>query len=261
MILNNALKIKNWNDGGNSYILKSDSSNRWTGFQASVIERLRKKYNLEFNIIIYSVKTIDDYYCIPFKELDHLFTEENKTSGKYANRWTATLVDHTLRLKGNNNLSLNIKKYHSTPILNESRFELDDDYFIENAKKEIQVRIGQSKFRKGVLKNFDFKCALTGITEKELLRASHIVPWSDDKNFRGDVLNGILFCSEIDDFFDKGFISLTDDLEILLTPKYSQLSESLKIKLATIKGLKLSQPRLPIKTEYLEYYRKFVLKK
>lgn len=257
--MNQALNIKNWKDGGNSYILKSDSSNRWTGFQASVIDKLRADFGVNFNIIIYSEKADDDYYCIPFSAVEHLFIEENKTSGKYANRWTATLIDHILRMKGNNTLSVNIENFYSIPIVPKTYFEIDDDYYIENAKAEILIRIGQSKFRKGVLDNFDKKCAITGITELELLRASHIIPWSHDKKYRGDLLNGILLYAEIDMLFDKGYISLTDELIVIPTQKLNKLSQHLQQKITDLVGKQLSAPKKAIKKKYLEYHREKIL--
>lgn len=259
--MNQALNIKNWNDGGNSYILKSDSSNRWTGFQASVIEKLKKTFGTNFNIIIWSENTEEDYYCIPFTAVEHLFIEENKTSGKFDNRWTTTLVDKILRMKGNNNLAVNIEAYYSLPLNTKTNFQVDEDYFIENAKAEIQIRIGQSKFRKEVLKNFNNKCALTGITELDLLRASHIIPWSHDKKYRGDSSNGILFYSEIDSLFDRGYISLTDELEVIATNNLSGLSANLREKISAIVGKKLSRPKKDIKKEYLFYHREKILLK
>ena len=53
-----------------------------------------------------------------------------------------------------------------------------NDYAIENSKREIQVSIKQSTFRKKILKNFEHKCCLTGVTENDLLVASHIIPWA-----------------------------------------------------------------------------------
>lgn len=257
--MSKALNIKNWKDGGNSYILKSDSVNRWTGFQASIIDKLKENFGLNFNIIIWSEKNQNDYYCIPFSFLNHLFIEENKTSGKYANRWTTTLVDHTLRMKGNNNLSLNIEKFYSTPLIPKTDFEVDDDFYIENAKAEIQIRMGQSKFRKGVLKNFNNRCAITGIEEIDLLRASHIIPWSHNKSHRGDITNGILLYVEIDLLFDKGYISFSDDLKIISSKRVNDLSVNFKEKIFSLTGKKLSKPIKSINKEFLEYHRKNIL--
>lgn len=257
--MNKALNIKNWTGGGNSYVLNSNSTSQWTGFQQTVIERLKVEFGLEFNIVIWSNSADDNYYCIPFRYLNHLFTEENKTSGNFDQRWTATIVDHHFRMRGSVILSIDISQFYGIPIIPKPGYDIDDDYYIENAKAEINIRIGQSKFRKGVLKNFNKKCALTGISELSLLKASHIVPWSHKKEFRADVLNGILLYDEIDSLFDKGYISFTNDLKVIPTPKINLLSENLQIRINNIKDLKPASPKNKIKFEYLEYHRENIL--
>lgn len=62
-----------------------------------------------------------------------------------------------------------------------------------------------------------FQCAVTGIKTKELLVASHIVPWSEDKDNRLNPRNGICLSPLIDKAFDKGFISFTDDLKLIVS--------------------------------------------
>ena len=157
-------------------------------------------------------------------------------------------------MHSNSNLAVDISSYYAKPLFIKQSIELEDDYFIENVKAEINIRIGQSKFRKGVLKNFNNKCALSEISELSLLTASHIVPWSHNKNYRGDISNGICLYIEYDALFDKGFISFSDELEIIIA---SDISKSLKEKLRHLDGKKLRQPHSKkINTEYLEYHRK-----
>jgi putative restriction endonuclease len=111
---------------------------------------------------------------------------------------------------------------------------------------------------KAVLNNFGNKCALSEISESSLLTASHIIPWAHDKDFRGDVSNGICLYVEYDALFDKGFISFTDSLEVMVTSDMSKLSSRLIKKLNDIKGEKLRQPlKKEISKNHLEYHRKF----
>jgi hypothetical protein len=51
------------------------------------------------------------------------------------------------------------------------------------AERLVVQRIGQSVFRDALIDYWTGCCPLTGITTRELLRASHIIPWSecDDK--------------------------------------------------------------------------------
>lgn len=260
--MNRALDIKNWVENGNNYVLKASAENKWSGFQDSVIAKLTASYGDNFNIVIWTdEQNENDYYCIPFKVLKHLFVAEHKTTGKYPNRWTAVILNHRFLMHSNSELSVDISSYYSLPIIQKTNFDVTDDFFIENAKAEINIRLGQSKFRKGVLNNFGSKCALTGIAELSLLTASHIVPWSHDKNFRGDISNGICLYIEYDALFDKGFISFTDNLEIIIVSNTLKFSNYLKEKLQSIEGKQLKQPlNMTINKEYLDYHRTRIFK-
>ncbi|PVY44084.1 HNH endonuclease [Pontibacter virosus] len=260
--MNRALDIKNWSDGGNNYVLKAGAENKWCGFQDSVIYKLITSFGDKFNIVIWSdQQNDDDYYCIPFEVLKHLFIPEHKTTGKYPNRWTAVILNHHFLMHSNSELAVDISPYYSLPLIQETSFDIEDDFFIENAKAEINIRLGQSKFRKGVLKNFGNKCALTEISEPSLLTASHIVPWSHDKDCRGDISNGICLYTEVDSLFDKGFISFTNDLFVIVTLQASKFSKQLQEKLEMLKGKQLRPPRLKeMNIKYLEYHRTKILK-
>lgn len=260
--MNRALYIKNWSDGGNNYVLKASADNKWSGFQEIVIKKLTNSFNDKFNIVIWTDEQNEkDYYCIPFTILKHLFIDDHKTTGKYPNRWTAVILNHQFLMHSNSELAVDISSYYSISFIKEVSIDIEDDFFIENAKAEINVRLGQSKFRKGVLKNFGNKCALTEIHEPSLLTASHIIPWSHNKEYRGDISNGICLYIEIDALFDKGFISFTDDLKVIITSNKSKLSKELQDKLESINGKMLNHPNnRKIKNEYLEYHRTKVFK-
>ena len=61
------------------------------------------------------------------------------------------------------------------------------------AERSVIQRIGQNVFRDALMDYWGGRCPLTGISEPALLRASHIVPWSDcDDAQRLDVHNGLL---------------------------------------------------------------------
>ena len=69
------------------------------------------------------------------------------------------------------------------------------------------------------------RCPLTGITEPALLRASHIVPWSECTDAqRLDVYNGLLLSALWDAAFDKGLVSFADDGSPLASPKLNQVA-------------------------------------
>ena len=62
---------------------------------------------------------------------------------------------------------------------------------------------------------------MTAITDPALLRASHIIPWSDC-NDELDVHNGLLLSALWDAAFDQGLLSFADDGTPLFGPKLSE---------------------------------------
>jgi hypothetical protein len=80
------------------------------------------------------------------------------------------------------------------------------------AERLVIQRIGQNLFRDALMDYWGGRCPLTGITEPALLRASHIVPWSDcNDEQRLDVHNGLLLSALWDAAFDQGLVSFADD--------------------------------------------------
>lgn len=55
----------------------------------------------------------------------------------------------------------------------------------------------------------------------ELLRASHIKPWAgcESDGERLDVFNGLLLAPHLDGAFDRGFISVADDGELVVSER------------------------------------------
>jgi len=91
------------------------------------------------------------------------------------------------------------------------------------AERWVIQRIGQDVFRAALLDYWDSRCPLTGITDLALLRASHIIPWSDcNDEQRLDVHNGLLLSALWDAAFDQGLISFAGDGTPLFGPKLSE---------------------------------------
>ncbi|EPC4026379.1 HNH endonuclease [Aeromonas salmonicida] len=80
----------------------------------------------------------------------------------------------------------------------------------------IKARIGQGLFRTN-LEKIEPACRVTGVTNKALLIASHIKPWSkcDNNAARLDGNNGLLLSPHIDKLFDRGWITFTDAGDLL----------------------------------------------
>lgn len=252
--------------GGNNYIIKADSKNKWCGFSKGVIDALKQRLGLSFNIVLWGNTPVDHYFCIPFSRLEPLFTEDLMTSGELADkglqRWTATIVNNVFMMRANSHYSVDISEFYVdassklAPVFGTLSNQYDVDYAIEDALANVKIRIGQSEFRSLVLSNFQSKCCLSGISEEALLVASHIIPWSRDKSKRGDPGNGLCLFIEFDKYFDKGMISIGDDFSVIVSNRCSSFSRPLRDRLAALEGRKMASPSVtPINPAFLQYHR------
>lgn len=78
----------------------------------------------------------------------------------------------------------------------------------------VRTRVNQYFFRSMVLAAYDHRCCITGIDRPELLVASHIVPWSLDPKQRMNPRNGLCLNALHDRAFDRGLMTISDDLTI-----------------------------------------------
>ncbi len=95
---------------------------------------------------------------------------------------------------------------------------------LQGATREtvVKARIGQGYFRDRLLYKYK-KCCLCSVEHRELLRASHIKPWSRSMpDEQCDIENGLLLCSNHDALFDKGFISFDDNGHILISARLNE---------------------------------------
>lgn len=94
------------------------------------------------------------------------------------------------------------------------------DKKLEDSTKEAIVlsRVGQGKFRELVIKRAENKCDVTGLRNTEVLMASHILAWKDCKSTtdRLNPHNGLLLTPNLDKLFDRGFISFSDEGDMLV---------------------------------------------
>ncbi len=106
------------------------------------------------------------------------------------------------------------------------------------AEAIIRRRVGQDVFREALMAYWGGRCPITGVSDPELLRASHITPWAEaDYAERLDVHNGLLLSALWDAAFDRGLVGFADDGTALASPKLTQagrhalgLAQSLKLR-------------------------------
>lgn len=78
----------------------------------------------------------------------------------------------------------------------------------------IKLRVNQSFFRQRVLSAYEFRCCVTGLTNRTLLTASHIVPWSKDVKNRLNPRNGLCLNPFHDRAFDRYLMWVDSDLRV-----------------------------------------------
>lgn len=113
------------------------------------------------------------------------------------------------------------------------------------AERLVVQRIGQNIFRSCLTDYWQGRCPFTGITDAALLRASHIVPWSECYNDtqRLDVYNGLLLSALWDAAFDRALVTIDD----LGTPLFSS-----KLSTAARSMLHWIEP-IPLRSLHREY--------
>lgn len=81
----------------------------------------------------------------------------------------------------------------------------------------VDARLGQGAFRRDLDRDWGYARAVTGIRQRETLRASLIVPWRPSSDAeRLNPNNGLLLVATLDALFDKGLISFANDGSLLV---------------------------------------------
>ena len=117
----------------------------------------------------------------------------------------------------------------------------------------VKARIGQSVFRAQLDARSGGACEVTGIRDRDLLRASHIRPWSECKtdNQRLDADNGVLLTSLWDAAFDSGLVTFT--AEGVATPSSSLSKQGLAaLSIKNGKAIAMTATR----SSYMDWHRR-----
>jgi putative restriction endonuclease len=122
-----------------------------------------------------------------------------------------------------------------------------------------KARRGQNFFRQSVLNAYESRCAVTGLGIRDLLVASHIIPWNAAEQHRLDPQNGIALNTLHDKAFDRGLITFDRELRLVCAPSLQDhyASESVATNFKNYEGKPLRVPTEAAgpKPEFLEYHR------
>ena len=125
---------------------------------------------------------------------------------------------------------------------------------VETTTKEtlVDARVGQGRFRQQVLNQWNRRCAVTGCSIEEVIRASHIKPWRDSTNEeRLDPANGLPLIATLDALFDAGLMTFDSGGIAILSDRIPEIEQQ-NLKLI---GMKLAKKPTKETEQYLEYHR------
>ena len=124
--------------------------------------------------------------------------------------------------------------------------------------RSVKARVNQSFFRKMILASYNNQCCITGLDIPRLLIASHIKPWSADKNNRLNPCNGLCLNALHDKAFDTGLITVDVNNKIVISKAvkehYSIESVNRYFEAYDNKTISLPDRFLP-DNQFLEYHR------
>lgn len=92
----------------------------------------------------------------------------------------------------------------------------------------VQQRVGQNVLRSRLLLAYQGKCALCDCDDAQVLRASHIIPWSKNVETRLHLNNVILLCGLHDLAFEHRIITINPDYSVNISSESTGLSNVLK---------------------------------
>jgi predicted restriction endonuclease len=124
--------------------------------------------------------------------------------------------------------------------------------------RQVRARRVQSFFRSAVLTSYDARCAVSGLSVRELLVASHIIPWSESVERRADPTNGICLNALFDRAFDRGLMTVDEDHRVVVSPRLHDAAGAadLPCSLREAHGRRLLLPdRFPPAADALQVHR------
>ncbi len=176
-----------------------------------------------------------------------IFDEFNKD-------WDSLILESELLYEYySNNFSL------EKPEKRDESFKLLEKYGEDKIVKTKQ-RVNQGFFRTMILSNYDETCVICDLNYAPLLVASHIIPWSVNEKERLNPHNGLCLCSIHDKAFDRGLISIDNELNVIISNKLLKINEvAFNSYFGIFYNKRINNPRKFYPSiEFLEYHRSVV---
>ena len=183
------------------------------------------------------------------KGLSHASKLDREIFNEFTNNWESLAIESERILADKKQITL------------EKQVEIEEDEWQGRSGKDVirtvNTRVGQGFFRRAVLINYDSKCAISGINILEMLRASHIIPWSKDEQACVNPENGLCLSALYDVAFDQGFIGVNTNYKIVLAEKLKKKKKEpfYQEHFGKLDGVEIRPPsKFFPRKEFLEYH-------
>ena len=135
-------------------------------------------------------------------------------------------------------------------------------HFGEDRVVEATARVGQRFFRRTVLTAYNGRCCISGLSLPSLLVASHIVPWSQDRDNRVNPTNGLLLSVLHDKAFDTGIITIDDDMTVRVSNRhFKSWDDFFAESIGSYSGYPITLPqKFEPHRDFLRYHREHIFK-
>ncbi|WP_434778908.1 MrcB family domain-containing protein [Neisseria sp. Ec49-e6-T10] len=158
----------------------------------------------------------------------------------------------------NNLVNDDVAELLTTDSISSDIEEIDNNSSLTTTQKQQlrNARIGQGKYRRELLSLYS-QCPVTQVQLRTLLKASHIKPWQVSNNIeRLDKYNGLILAAHVDALFDAGYISFSDDGDLLISTQHNTEQEIIRLNINKEVKIKIYEKSKP----YLDWHRRKIFK-
>jgi len=219
--------------------------------------RLAQKMNFaNFNAANLRYGSLAGRLCDYFKVKPKYNLEILVYFSKINNEWHWTLKENVIKAIRELRWFYN---ENASDVINEvDQFKIQKNNLSQTEREAIiQSRVGQGLFRSNLIRYWQ-GCSVTGYQNIDILRASHIKPWRYSTNEeRLDFFNGLLLLPNLDILFDLGFISFTNDGNILISSNLNPDEYKILGISSTMKLRKIEKGHI----KFIEFHRNTIFKK
>ena len=157
----------------------------------------------------------------------HFYGFDKSAKGFYAHITLKKLIDQVAALNENEIEQFYLSEKTLEDIITEYNLNLMDSDGVD-VFRNIKTRKAQHELRKQLLENYNHRCALCKISDPKLLITSHIKSWSEaSKEEHTDPKNAIILCKLHDALFESGFISLSDQYEVIFSTNFDFINQGI----------------------------------